>query len=226
MIINDNELKNKIYRIAKNALKNYKIMFMYFGGSLAYGSYIPKRSDIDVNVVVDGLKGYSHINIQNMDFFIYGKEVAMKKQKLTSKLSLYYKTYIDEVLEIGKTHIFLDDNYKDFFEEYKNINLEERLTDFLRVFTNYHEDIILRSHGIPIKRLHHIIRMKGILENYIKTKKYALKIDESYTKTIKEYKIHYNDEQGKKIYENDILPAFLFVKEFLNKIEKELNTNE
>lgn len=123
MILNDNELKNKIYRIAKNALKNYKIMFMYFGGSLAYGSYIPKRSDIDVNVVVDGLKGYSHINIQNIDFFIYGKEAAMEKQKLTSKLSLYYKTYIDEVLEFGKTFIFLEEMNKSIQNQLQKVKV-------------------------------------------------------------------------------------------------------
>lgn len=93
--LNDEILKQKIINIVKRTLGKYRVMFIYFGGSLAYDTYIQGKSDIDVNVVVDGLKGYSHINIQDIDFFIYGKEVALEKQSLSNHLPLYFKTYID-----------------------------------------------------------------------------------------------------------------------------------
>ena len=49
--------KEYIYNVVSNALRTYKIMFMYFGGSLAYDCYEDGKSDIDINVFVDGFNG-------------------------------------------------------------------------------------------------------------------------------------------------------------------------
>lgn len=123
------------------------------------------------------------------------------------------------MLAIDNTLIYLDNEYLDYFEKYKEINIQSMLKDFLDIFISYHEDILKNWSNIPIKRLHHILRMKGIIQNYVESGKYELIIPLEHKELIKNYKLHYQDEQGLKIYEENILPAFSFIKKFKESLK-------
>ena len=40
-----------------STLKNMRVMFIHIGGSVGYGTFLPGRSDLDINVFVDGFHG-------------------------------------------------------------------------------------------------------------------------------------------------------------------------
>lgn len=48
--------REKITKTIIETLKGMKVMFVYMGGSIAYGTFVGNKSDYDINVFVDGLK--------------------------------------------------------------------------------------------------------------------------------------------------------------------------
>lgn len=221
---NDENLVKRIEYATNVMLKNYEIMFIYFGGSIAYGTYEEGRSDYDVNIVVDGLKGYFHTNCNDVDFFVYGRQEAMDKQNLANYLSPYFKTYIDEVLALDDTLIYLNPKYKKEFEAYKDIRLETKLIPYLEVFIEYHANIINDKKHLAVKRLYHVIRLHEILENYQKTRKFSLAISDKTKQEILFFKKNYDTVEGLEFYNKRIIPAFLDIERYY-KYLMEANAN-
>lgn len=214
------EQKQRILRYAESIVQDKEIMFIYYGGSIAYGFYTEGTSDLDVNVIVHGLKGYLHSNYSDCDFFIYGDNYYMKKQQLSTELPLYYKTYVDEVLGLNKTLIYLNPKYEKEFEVYKKINLEQQLKKLLDIFLRYHYGVIERQVGIPVKRLYHVLRMRGIIENYKTTGKYSLEVLEPWASLLIKYKSEWETAEGKKIYQSQILPSMEYLQNFKDQLKE------
>ena len=214
------ELFDRIMYVLKLMLKDYDIMFVYFGGSVAYQCYEEGKSDYDINVVVKDFKGYFHTNCNDIDFFVYGDKEAMDKQHMADYLPLYYKTYIDEVLGLDETLIYLNPKYQKEFNEYKNIEIEKNLVRFLDIFISYHQDIIDDENRLGVKRLYHVIRLHEILANYKNTGKYSLDISDETRKISAVFKRNFDNEQGLDIYNNVIIPAFLDIKNYLNELKE------
>ena len=131
-----------------------KIMFAYYCGSIAYGTE-GENSDIDVTVVMSGLTGNIHMDAGNLDLFIYGEDCYLDKQNLSDKIPLYNKIYIDDVLEVDKNLIYLNPDYINEFNAYKNINLEEKLKSYLSSFIEYYTNEI-NDRQEPVQRLYHV----------------------------------------------------------------------
>lgn len=129
--------RSEIYEDIANMLKNYKIMFMYFGGSIAYDSYDESISDTDINVFVDGFEGYIHTSCADFDLFIYGKEFMMKRQYADSSMSEYNRLFIDDKCRINDTLIYLNPDYKAEYDEFVNYDITASLPKYLEVVYNY-----------------------------------------------------------------------------------------
>ena len=54
------------------------LMFCYFSGSLAYGTFA-ENSDIDVTAFIDGLDFYIHTNMGDYDVFLLPKTLEEEK---------------------------------------------------------------------------------------------------------------------------------------------------
>ena len=223
-LLNNKKLIDRIKYVANFMLRNYEIMFIYFGGSIAYGTYEEGHSDYDVNIVAKGLKGYFHTNCDDLDFFVYGEQEAMDKQNLADYLTLYFKAYVDEVLALDETLIYLNPKYKKEFEAYKDIKLETKLIPYLEVFIEYHADIINDEKHLAVKRLYHVIRLHEILENYQKTGKFSLALSDKTKQEILFFKKNYNTEEGIEFYNKRIIPAFLDIERYY-KFLKEADAN-
>lgn len=180
-----------------SALPGLKMAFMYFGGSVCYGTFISGKSDYDINVVVDDLNGAFKTNISGTDVFIYGVRSILDRLNPNSLISQYKRSFIDDVLGLPDTLIGLNEEYKDIYEEYKNFDFNKNLKGFL---TNFYEYFAFCFNGeFQVgKKFYHVIRMRGQIENYKKTGVFSLDLPKSYFDEEIDYKLNWNNENRRK----------------------------
>ena len=189
--------KRKIIKSIMSALPGLKMAFMYFGGSVCYGTFISGKSDYDINVVVDDLNGAFKTNISGTDVFIYGVRSILDRLNPNSLISQYKRSFIDDVLGLPDTLIGLNEEYKDIYEEYKNFDFNKNLKGFL---TNFYEYFAFCFNGeFQVgKKFYHVIRMRGQIENYKKTGVFSLDLPKSYFDEEIDYKLNWNNENRRK----------------------------
>lgn len=189
--------KKQIIKSIMSALPGLKMAFMYFGGSVCYGTFISGKSDYDINVVIDDLKGAFKTNISGTDVFIYGVSSILDRLNPNSPISQYKRSFIDDVLGLPDTLIGLNEEYKDIYEEYKNFDFNKNLKGFL---TNFYEYFAFCFNGeFQVgKKFYHVIRMRGQIENYKKTGVFSLDLPKSYFDEEIDYKLNWNNENRRK----------------------------
>ena len=189
--------KKKIISSIMASLPGLKMAFMYFGGSVCYGTFISGKSDYDINVVVDDLNGAFKTNISGTDVFIYGVSSILDRLNPNSPISQYKRSFIDDVLGLPDTLIGLNEEYKDIYEEYKNFDFNKNLKGFL---TNFYEYFAFCFNGdFQVgKKFYHAIRMRGQIENYKKTGVFSLDLPKSYFDEEIDYKLNWNNENRRK----------------------------
>lgn len=189
--------KKQIIKSIMASLPGLKMAFMYFGGSVCYGTFISGKSDYDINVVVDDLKGAFKTNISGTDVFIYGVSSILDRLNPNSPISQYKRSFIDDVLGLPDTLIGLNEEYKDIYEEYKNFDFNKNLKGFL---TNFYEYFAFCFNGeFQVgKKFYHVIRMRGQIENYKKTGVFSLDLPKSYFDEEIDYKLNWNNETRRK----------------------------
>ena len=189
--------KKQIIKNIMASLPGLKMAFMYFGGSVCYGTFISGKSDYDINVVVDDLKGAFKTNISGTDVFIYGVSSILDRLNPNSPISQYKRSFIDDVLGLPDTLIGLNEEYKDIYEEYKNFDFNKNLKGFL---TNFYEYFAFCFNGdFQVgKKFYHVIRMRGQIENYKKTGVFSLDLPKSYFDEEIDYKLNWNNENRRK----------------------------
>ena len=189
--------KKQIIKSIMASLPGLKMAFMYFGGSVCYGTFISGKCDYDINVVVDDLKGAFKTNISGTDVFIYGVSSILDRLNPNSPISQYKRSFIDDVLGLPDTLIGLNEEYKDIYEEYKNFDFNKNLKGFL---TNFYEYFAFCFNGeFQVgKKFYHVIRMRGQIENYKKTGVFSLDLPKSYFDEEIDYKLNWNNENRRK----------------------------
>lgn len=189
--------KKHIIKTIMSALPGLKMAFMYFGGSVCYGTFISGKSDYDINVVVDDLNGAFKTNISGTDVFIYSVSSILDRLNPNSPISQYKRSFIDDVLGLPDTLIGLNEEYKDIYEEYKNFDFNKNLKGFL---TNFYEYFAFCFNGeFQVgKKFYHVIRMRGQIENYKKTGVFSLDLPKSYFDDEIDYKLNWNNENRRK----------------------------
>lgn len=180
-----------------SALPGLKMAFMYFGGSVCYGTFISGKSDYDINVVVDDLNGTFKTNISGTDVFIYGVRSILDRLNPNSLISQYKRSFIDDVLGLPDTLIGLNEEYKDIYEEYKNFDFNKNLKGFLTNFYEYFAFCFNDEFQVG-KKFYHVIRMRGQIENYKKTGVFSLDLPKSYFDEEIDYKLNWNNENRRK----------------------------
>lgn len=209
--------QNNITDRIKGLLDAYEVMFLYFGGSIAYGIYDEIHSDIDLVVFVKGYDGFTHSDIDGYDLFIYGKDYIEKRFNCDEEMPEYYVIFIDDKLGLPDTLIYLNPKYEKEYIDFINYDLRNSLKNYLKAFYNYFMYLYVDLE-VPSKRFYHVIRIKGQLENYLNTGVFDLTISSDIRKEMLLYKNHYNDMIGQKIYINAI-PKYL---EFIKEMEERL----
>ena len=189
--------KKQIIKSIMSALPGLKMAFMYFGGSVCYGTFISGKSDYDINVVVDDLNGAFKTNISGTDVFIYGVSSILDRLNPNSPISQYKRSFIDDVLGLPDTLIGLNEEYIEIYEKYKNFDFNKNLKGFL---TNFYEYFAFCFNGeFQVgKKFYHVIRMRGQIENYKKKGAFSLDLPKSYFDEEIDYKLNWNNDNRRK----------------------------
>ena len=202
--------KEAITKTILETLKGMEVMFIYLGGSIAYGTFVGNVSDYDINVFVDGTDNAFKVDIYGMDAFCYGKKSMLERFNPKSQLSIYKKCFIDDYLALPDTLVYINPKYQKEYEEYKNFKINEVLKGFLSNFYEYFGFCLSGSSYIG-KKFYHVIRMRGQLENYKKTGKFTLDVPKSYFDEEIDFKLNYEDKDKQKLY-------FEKIERYLNEI--------
>jgi predicted nucleotidyltransferase len=206
--------KESILEIVQGLFPNTTVMFIYYCGSLAFG-ISDENSDDDVTVVLDGFKGNVHLSLGELDIFAYGRDIYLKKQNLDPSVPLYDRAYIDEVLSTKDNLIYLDENYKEEYEAYKNIDLTSKLGLFLSSFVEHYKMRI--DYPDPQKSHYHILRVRGILDHVDQVGKYEHIIPEPWYTMMIEYKKNWNNNKGKE-YMSLLREALNYIENYRDRV--------
>lgn len=164
--------KDKVIETVISMFPGKPIMFIYLCGAHVYGAE-DENSDYDISVMLKDFYGYMHMETGEMDFFVYGEDYFLEKQRLSPHVPLYNRAHMDEVIGIDSRLIYLNPVYKSEYESYKNVDFNAILPDFLRAFVEFHE-IRKTASNDPAKRLYHILRIRGQLDSYDETGVFSL----------------------------------------------------
>jgi predicted nucleotidyltransferase len=206
--------KASILEIIQGIFPNTTVMFIYYCGSLAFGLN-DENSDDDVTVVLDGFKGNVHLSLGKLDVFAYGRDIYLKKQNLDSTVPLYDRAYIDEVLSEKDNLIYLDENYREEYEAYKNVDLTSKLGLFLDSFVEHYKMRI--EYPEPQKSHYHIFRVRGILDHVDQVGKYRLVVHEPWYTMMTEYKKNWNNNKGME-YMPLLREALTYIENYKDKV--------
>lgn len=183
----DNErLKN----IVINMFPEHEVMFMYYCGSIAYNT-VSSNSDIDITVVLHGFKGLIHTSIEGIDIFGYGYHDFRKRQEMDADIPLYNRLHADDIINAREHTIFINPLFTSEFEALVDADFSSRLDKFLDTVIEYYDQIINKDNML-VKRAYHILRIRAILDNYIRSGKYTLTLSEDWIKRINELKTNWD----------------------------------
>lgn len=209
--------KKELVKKIKSMLHKYEVMFIYFSGSIAYDTFNPYTSDIDINVFIKGFRGYIHTDLDDYDLFIFGDNCLKERQELSEDLSDYVKLFIDDIYSLDRTLIYLNKKYEEEYEAFKNFKVESVMKKYIKNAYDYFMFLYVDSE-IPVKRFYHVIRIKGQLDHYLETGTFDLTISDKYKKLMLEFKNNFSSDRGKEIYANEIQE---YLEDFRKFIEEE-----
>src|SRR5690554_1897741 len=180
---------DEVTNIVKSLFMNNELMFLYYSGSKAYGTS-NELSDIDVTAVFKNLDGIIHATTQDIDIFAYGYDSFLARQSMSDEVPLYNLIHADDIISIEKTLIFVDEIYKKDLEAIKKLAFYKVLPLYLEAFIKYYDDLI-NTEKVVVKRAYHILRLRAIIEDILKTKNYQINIDDKWIKKINDHKRNY-----------------------------------
>lgn len=176
----------------------HKILLAYYSGSIAYGIN-DEHSDTDVTVVLDGFRDNIHLNLGQVDLFIFSKERFLARHNFDETITAYHRSSTDTFLSLEKTLIHMDPDFKETVDKLLNINHREFLLKSLEAQLEYGKARYEVTKAF--KSHYHFFRYRGIIEHYEKTGKFELICPEPWNAYMIDYKNNWDNIKGSKYYE-------------------------
>ena len=178
--------KNEILEVVNGMFVNHELMFLYRSGSDAYGTN-SESSDTDVTAVFKTIKGIIHASAGDIDVFAYGYDDFLARQSISDEIPLYNLIHADDIINVDKNLIYVNEQYKKEFKAIIELDFYKVLPLYLDAFIKYYDDL-LNVQNVVVKREYHILRIKAIIDDVIKTKKYQININEEWLTKINKHK--------------------------------------
>ena len=187
----------------KNQFKRDEILLLYRCGSHAFGTTTDK-SDEDYIVVLRDFKGTTHRTLDKKEYFIFGLDDWIDKQEFSDSFDEYFLMFNDEVLAFPNSIIYAHDSVKDLVEKYKiEFHLKYKLW-LKKVISHFR---FYFSLGDVNKSMYHLIRIRHIVENYLKTGSFSLEL----SKEISDWIIEFKRAENKKDYKSILFEALIYL---------------
>jgi len=112
---------NSILTKIRGIFPYHKILLAYYSGSIAYGIN-DEHSDTDVTVVLEDFRDNIHLNLGQVDLFIFSKERFLARHSFDETITAYHRSSTDTFLSLEKTLIHIDSDFKETVDKLLNIN--------------------------------------------------------------------------------------------------------
>jgi hypothetical protein len=182
--------KERITEIVKNMFPGNELMFIYYCGSISFKTS-QRNSDIDVTAVFKDLQGIVHASVVGMDIFAYGLDSFLARQSINDELPLYNLIHADDIINATDNIIFVDPLYEEDLTQFISFDFTQTLPQFLDAFITYYDQLTNQDKAV-VKRSYHILRIRGILDNYLLTGKYDIELSDTWIEKIKIHKRQWN----------------------------------
>ena len=189
--------------IINKAFKNDKVLLLYKCGSHAFGTATDK-SDEDYVVVLRDFKGLTHLTHGKKEYFVFGLEEWKAKQEFSDEIDEYFEIFNDEVLAFPYNILNKDESMDGLIEFYKTnflLNYKKWIKKVLSYFRFYYDL------GDINKNMYHLLRIRFMVENYLKTGSFSLELSEEVLNKIFNFKA----STDKETYRNEINRALIYL---------------
>lgn len=187
----------------KNQFKRDEMLLLYRCGSHAFGTTTDK-SDEDYIVVLRDFKGTTHRTLDKKEYFIFGLDDWIDKQEFSDSFDEYFLMFNDEVLAFPNSIIYVHDSVKDLVEKYKNEFPSKYKLWLKKVISHFR---FYFSLGDVNKSMYHLIRIRHIVENYLRTGSFSLEL----SKEISDWIIEFKRAENKKDYKGILFEALVYL---------------
>jgi len=172
--------------------KNFPLsetLLIYQIGSKAYGVE-SDNSDTDITVVLSDYRGMNHVvDFENRtEYYIYSKDLWIKKMELDSSLANLFLIFPDEV--IGNTPLYIDEEFVDIYESYQNRSFDTIINTYLEKVITHFETYL--DNNIQTKMMWHLFRIEEQVLRFISTGAWTLELNPETIEKIQVYKTNYH----------------------------------
>lgn len=189
--------------IISQAFKNDKVLLLYKCGSYAFGTATDK-SDEDYVVVLRDFKGLTHLSHGKKEYFIFGLEDWKAKQEFSDQLDEYFEIFNDEVLAFPYNILNKDESMDELVEYYKSkftSNYKKWISKAVSYFRFYYDL------GDINKNMYHLLRIRHMVDNYLKTGSFSLELSEKVLNKI----LNFKASTDKEAYRTEINGALIYL---------------
>ena len=172
--------------------KNFPLsetLLIYQIGSKAYGVE-SDNSDTDITVVLSDYRGMNHVvDFENRtEYYIYSKDLWIKKMELDSSLANLFLIFPDEV--IGNTPLYIDEEFVDIYESYQNRSFDTIINTYLEKVITHFETYL--DNNIQTKMMWHLFRIEEQVLRFISTGAWTLELNPETIEKFQVYKTNYH----------------------------------
>ena len=189
--------------IISQAFRKDKVLLLYKCGSYAFGT-ATEKSDEDYVVVLRDFKGLTHLSHGKKEYFIFGLEDWKAKQEFSDEIDEYFEIFNDEVLAFPYNILNKDESMDELIEYYKSkftSNYKKWISKVVSYFRFYYDL------GDINKNMYHLLRIRFMVENYLKTGSFSLELSEEVLNKIFNFKA----STDKETYRNEINRALIYL---------------
>jgi predicted nucleotidyltransferase len=182
----------------KGIFPYHKILLAYYSGSIAYGIN-DELSDTDVTVVLEDFKDNIHLNLGQVDLFIFSKERFLLRHDFDETITAYHRASTDTLLSLDRTLIHIDPEFKETVDKLLEINHKAFLKGILIAGLEYGKSRYEMAKSF--KSHYHFLRYRGMIEHFEKTGKCELVCPEPWRSYMLDFKNNWDNIKGSKYYE-------------------------
>ena len=188
-----------------------EILLVYKIGSRAYGVE-NDNSHTDLTVVINGYSGMNHVFDfeTRTEYYIYSKELWIKKMELDSSLANLFLIFPDEV--IGNTPLHIDEEFVEVYENYQNRNFATIIKKYLEKVIDHFETYL--SDNIQTKMMWHLFRIEEQVLRFISTGEWTLNLNPETIEKIQVYTSNYHLQNEQWL--NELKNIIEYLKEVQN----------
>lgn len=211
-------MKNTIEEIFKE-----KVLCIFYGGSHAYG-LASEKSDKDVMVIIDDNKPLRHyiyfndLTKERIECFIVGRSYFKKVHSFDDDTNDFVVAHADNILglKFHNTLIYIDESYKNEFNQIVCEDWSLKLAKFLHRFVSFYK-LTIQYDATNYKKHYHVYRIRAMLDNLDLTGSFDLTYVEPYKTIMTVFKDHYRFIPSKHKEINEILD---YIKDYANRLEE------